>query len=93
MSLGSGGHQTDSKPASVLANKPQLREKQAKLPDPLWDKGHYRIGFRRPSQDGESGLLPCLKKTISTAESKCKPSRMNKFAERMAAFLPFIFSP
>ena len=24
--------------------------KQAKLPDPLWDKGHYRIGFRRPSQ-------------------------------------------
>jgi hypothetical protein len=25
--------------------------KQAKLPDPLWDKGHYRIGFRRPSQD------------------------------------------
>jgi hypothetical protein len=25
--------------------------KQAKLPDPLWDEGHYRIGFRRPSQD------------------------------------------
>jgi hypothetical protein len=23
--MGSGGHQTDSKPASVLANKPQLR--------------------------------------------------------------------
>ncbi|HEY3931649.1 MAG TPA: hypothetical protein VGM58_04700 [Verrucomicrobiae bacterium] len=27
--------------------------KQAKLPDPLWDEGHYRIGFRRPSQDIE----------------------------------------
>jgi hypothetical protein len=26
--------------------------KQAKLPDPLWDEGHYRIGFRRPSQVG-----------------------------------------
>ena len=23
-------------------------------PDPLWDKGHYRIGFRRPSQDMEN---------------------------------------
>ena len=26
--MGSGGHQTDSKPASVLTNKPQLRGKQ-----------------------------------------------------------------
>jgi hypothetical protein len=38
--------------ASALANKPQLRGKQTTLPDPLWDEGHYRIGFRRPSQDG-----------------------------------------
>jgi len=29
-----------AKPASVLANKPQQRKKQAKLPDPLWDEGH-----------------------------------------------------
>jgi hypothetical protein len=36
-----------AKPASVLANKPQLREYNRQLPDPLWDKGHYRTGFRR----------------------------------------------
>jgi hypothetical protein len=24
------------------------------VPDPLWDEGHYRIGFRRPSQDMEN---------------------------------------
>jgi hypothetical protein len=33
--MGSGGHETDSQPASVLANETQLREKQAKLPDPM----------------------------------------------------------
>jgi hypothetical protein len=43
-----------AKPASVLANKPHLREKTGNVPDPLWDKGHYRIGFRRPSQDMEN---------------------------------------
>ena len=62
--------------------------KQAKLPDPLWDKGHYRIGFRRPSQVEESRLSSCLKKTISTAETKCKPGRMNKFGERITTFCP-----
>jgi len=44
-----GGHQTDIKPASVLANEPQLRDITGNIA--LWDKGHYRIGFRRPSQD------------------------------------------
>jgi hypothetical protein len=24
------------------------------LPDPLWDKRHYGIGFRRPSQNMEN---------------------------------------
>ena len=62
--------------------------KQAKLPDPLWDEGHYRIGFRRPSQVEESRLSSCLMKTISTAETKCKPGRMNKFGERITTFCP-----
>ena len=48
--------------------------KQAKLPDPLWDEGHYRIGFRRPSQDMENqALSSCLRKTNSTAKLKRKP--------------------
>ena len=54
--------------------------KQAKLPDPLWDEGHYRIGFRRPSQDinnsENQALSSCLKKTNSTAESKRKPDKI-----------------
>ena len=63
--------------------------KQAKLPDPLWDEGHYRIGFRRPSQDMENqALSSCLKKTNSTAETKCKSSRMNNFGERITIFCP-----
>jgi hypothetical protein len=61
--------------------------KQAKLPDPLWDEGHYRIGFRRPSQDMENqALASCLKKTSNTAELKRKPSWVKKFAQRMATF-------
>jgi len=83
-----GGIKLTAKPASVLANEPQQRKKQAKLPDPLWDEGHYRIGFRRPSQDIESRLSSCLKKTNSTASTKCKPGRMNKFDERMTIFCP-----
>jgi hypothetical protein len=64
--------------------------KQAKLPDPLWDEGHYRIGFRRPSQDIDNSenqaLSSCLKKTNSTAELKRKSSWVNKFVETMATF-------
>jgi hypothetical protein len=49
------------------------------LPDPLWDEGHYRIGFRRPSQDIDNSenqaLASCLKKTNSTAELKRKPDK------------------
>jgi hypothetical protein len=51
--------------------------KQAKLPDPLWDEGHYRIGFRRPSQDMEyQALSSCLKKTNRTAQIKCKCAKI-----------------
>jgi hypothetical protein len=54
--------------------------KQAKLPDPLWDEGHYRIGFRRPSQDinnsENQALSSCLKKTSSTAQIKCKSAKI-----------------
>jgi len=40
--------------------------KQAKLPDPLWDEGHYRIGFRRPSQDMRNRLFrPASRKPIA----------------------------
>jgi len=53
--------------------------KQAKLPDPLWDEGHYRIGFRRPSQginNSENQVLSsCLMKTNSTTELKRKPDK------------------
>jgi hypothetical protein len=48
--------------------------KQAKLPDPLWDKGHYRIGFRRPSQVVESRLSSCLKKTIAQPKQNASPA-------------------
>jgi hypothetical protein len=57
--------------------------KQAKLPDPLWDEGHYRIGFCRPSQDinnsENQALSSCLKKTNSTAELKRKPDKTKKY--------------
>jgi hypothetical protein len=63
--------------------------KQAKLPDPLWDEGHYRIGFRRPSQDMENqALSSCLNKTNSTAELKRKLGRMNEFSGRITIFCP-----
>jgi hypothetical protein len=52
------GHVLGSGFIKLTANRRQLSpislkrgRKQAKLPDPLWDEGHYRIGFRRPSQD------------------------------------------
>jgi len=40
--------------------------KQAMSPDPLWDEGHYRIGFCRPSQDIENqDFCPASKKPIA----------------------------
>jgi len=63
--------------------------KQAKLPDPLWDEGHYRIGFRRPSQDinnsENQALSSCLKKTNSTAELKRKPDKTKICTRRKGA--------
>jgi hypothetical protein len=62
--------------------------KQAKLPDPLWDEGHYRIGFRRTSQDIKNSenqaLTSCLKKTNRTAELKCKSAKI-KIAVRRSS--------
>jgi hypothetical protein len=64
-----GGHQTDSKPASVLAiGANSIRGRL----------GHYRTGFRQPSQDRESGLLPCLGETNSTTEAERKPGKAKK---------------
>jgi len=48
--------------------------KQAKLPDPLWDEGHYRIGFRRPSQVEESRLSSCLKKQLAQPKQNASPA-------------------
>ena len=93
------GHVLGSGVIKLTANRRQFSpislkrgRKQAKLPDPLWDEGHYRIGFRRPSQDinnsENQALSSCLKKTNSTAELKCKSSRMNNFGERITIFCP-----
>jgi hypothetical protein len=51
--LGSGGHQTDSKRASVLANEASMEvENRQNCLTHEGIEGHYRIGFRRPSQAG-----------------------------------------
>jgi hypothetical protein len=44
------------------------------------------------AKQGESRLSSCLKKTNSTVELKCKPSRLNKFAARMASFVLHFFT-
>jgi hypothetical protein len=66
--------------ASVLANKPHSREKQAKLPNPLWDKGHYRTGFHRLGKIGDTGSIVLPQKGNSTAERKRKRNKVKKSA-------------
>jgi hypothetical protein len=73
---GSGGHQTNSKPASVLANEASIEEenRQSRLThDGI--KGIIASAYRRPSQDKESRLSSCLKKINSTAGSKRKANK------------------
>jgi hypothetical protein len=51
-------------------------------------KGIIASAFADLAKQGESRLSSCLKKINSTTPPKCKPGRMNKFAERMAIFCP-----
>jgi hypothetical protein len=51
--MGSGGHQTDSKPASVLADEASIEvENRRNCLTHDGVEGHCRIGFRRPNQVG-----------------------------------------
>jgi hypothetical protein len=49
------------------------------LPDPLWDEGHYRTGFRRPSQDinnlENQGFCPASIRPLAQPEENARPTR------------------
>ena len=54
--------------------------------------GHYRTGFRRPSQDRKTqALTSCLKKTNSTTEAERKPGKAkNPQAGKMIGWGSFL---
>src|ERR1022692_4894755 len=73
--MGSGGHQTDSKPASVLANEASIEvENRQNCLTHDGIEGHYRIGFRRPSQVEQSRLSSCLKKQLAQPKQNASPA-------------------
>jgi len=91
--MGSGGHQTDSKPASVLANEASIEvENRQNCQTHYGIKGIIASAFADASQVGRIQTFVLSQKTNSTAKSKCKSGRVNKFAERLAIIGLHIFT-
>src|SRR5208337_4826920 len=77
--MGSGGHQTGSQPASVLANEASIEVENRQIcltHDGM--KGIIASAFADLAKQGESRLSSCLKKTNSTDKTKCKPDKKER---------------